>query len=323
MHGVVRYRRDDIVAVPRLDARGRTDAGVPVVGDVTRRPAVGPEVAIVGVATQGGRFPPAWRDILRTCIANGLSIENGLHELLADDPELRALADAAGVELRDLRRPPGGLDCATGANLEVDARIVLTVGSDCAIGKMTVSLELDRAARERGSRRSSSRPGRRGSQSRAGGSRSMPWWPTSSRAPAERLVIDGTPARRRPLVGRGAGLARPPLRTRVSRSGSTTGRFRTCSCSVIGWARPRSRARRASHPAARRARRAARAGGVAPPTGTRRGARAEHRRSRRPARHERPWPPRRTRPDCRRPIPFATGADALLDAVLASLLVIL
>ena len=104
----------------------------------------------MGVATQGGRFPPAWRDILRACIANGLSIENGLHEMLADDPELRALADAAGVELRDLRRPPGGLDCATGANLEVDSRIVLTVGSDCAIGKMTVSLELDRAARERG-----------------------------------------------------------------------------------------------------------------------------------------------------------------------------
>jgi uncharacterized NAD-dependent epimerase/dehydratase family protein len=109
-----------------------------------------PQVALVGVATQGGRFPPAWRDMLRACIANGLSIENGLHEMLADDAELRPLADAAGVELRDLRRPPHGLDCATGANLEVDARIVLTVGSDCAIGKMTVSLELDRTARERG-----------------------------------------------------------------------------------------------------------------------------------------------------------------------------
>jgi uncharacterized NAD-dependent epimerase/dehydratase family protein len=70
--------------------------------------------------------------------------------MLRDDPELRPLADAAGVELRDLRRPPPGLDCATGANLDVDAGIVLTVGSDCAIGKMTVSLELDRAARERG-----------------------------------------------------------------------------------------------------------------------------------------------------------------------------
>ena len=70
--------------------------------------------------------------------------------MVGDDPELSEVAARNGVELRDLRRPPPGLDCPTGANLEVDARIVLTVGSDCAIGKMTVSLELDRAARARG-----------------------------------------------------------------------------------------------------------------------------------------------------------------------------
>ena len=67
-------------------------------------------------------------------------------------PELVELAGRFGVELRDLRRPPAGLSVPTGANLEVPARIVLTVGSDCAIGKMTVSLELDREARARGLR---------------------------------------------------------------------------------------------------------------------------------------------------------------------------
>ena len=50
----------------------------------------------------------------------------------------------------DLRRPPADLNVPTGANLTIPARIVLTVGSDCAIGKMTVSLELDREARRRG-----------------------------------------------------------------------------------------------------------------------------------------------------------------------------
>ena len=104
----------------------------------------------MGVATQGGRFPPAWRAILADCVTSGLSIENGLHQMLADDEELRPLADRHGVELRDLRRPPEGLDCPSGENLEVRARIVLTVGSDCAIGKMTVALELDRDARARG-----------------------------------------------------------------------------------------------------------------------------------------------------------------------------
>ena len=150
MRGMLRYRRDDVVAILDSTRVGESEAGAPIVGDVESALGLEPQVAIVGVATQGGRFPPAWRDLLRSCIAGGLSIENGLHEMLGDDPELRPLADAAGVELRDLRRPPAGLDCATGANLEVDARIVLTVGSDCAIGKMTVSLELDRAARERG-----------------------------------------------------------------------------------------------------------------------------------------------------------------------------
>ena len=150
MHGVLRYRGSDVVAVLDSARAGESENGVPIVGDVEAALAFGPAVALVGVATQGGRFPAAWRDLLRDCIGAGLSIENGLHEMLADDPELRPLADRAGVELRDLRRPPAGLDCATGANLEVDARIVLTVGSDCAIGKMTVSLELDRVARERG-----------------------------------------------------------------------------------------------------------------------------------------------------------------------------
>ena len=150
MRGVLRYRRDDVVVIVDSRRAGETEAGVPIVADVDSALSFGPEVAIVGVATQGGRFPPAWRTILRRSIDAGLSIENGLHEMLGDDLELRPLADAAGVELRDLRRPPPGLDVATGANLEVDAQIVLTVGSDCAIGKMTVSLELDRVARERG-----------------------------------------------------------------------------------------------------------------------------------------------------------------------------
>jgi uncharacterized NAD-dependent epimerase/dehydratase family protein len=83
-------------------------------------------------------------------IEAGLDVESGLHEFLSDDPELVALAAAHDVRLRDLRRPPEGLSVATGANLAVDATIVLTVGSDCAIGKKTVAIELDRAARDQG-----------------------------------------------------------------------------------------------------------------------------------------------------------------------------
>jgi uncharacterized NAD-dependent epimerase/dehydratase family protein len=152
-HGVLRYRRDDVVAI--LDstrAAGDTDDGVPVVGSVDDAIRFNPNTALVGVATQGGRFPPAWIDLLESCIAKGLDVENGLHVFLGDDPELRELAARNNVELRDLRRPPADLSTATGANLAVPGTIVLTVGSDCAIGKMTVSLELDLEARRRGIR---------------------------------------------------------------------------------------------------------------------------------------------------------------------------
>jgi uncharacterized NAD-dependent epimerase/dehydratase family protein len=151
MRGVLRYRRDDVAAI--LDSSrdpGDTEGGVPVVRTVTDAKQYGPNTALVGVATQGGRFPPAWLDLLKECIEAGLDVENGLHVFLSDDPNLEELAHEHAVELRDLRKPPRDLSTATGANLAVPATIVLTVGSDCAIGKMTVSLELDREARARG-----------------------------------------------------------------------------------------------------------------------------------------------------------------------------
>jgi uncharacterized NAD-dependent epimerase/dehydratase family protein len=150
--GVMRYRPDDVVALLDSQRPGETEGGFPVVGTVADALRYGPTVALVGVATQGGRFPPAWRDLLKQSIAAGLAVENGLHEFITDDAELAALARERGVELRDLRKAPPGLNVPTGENLTHSATTILTVGSDCAIGKMTVSLELDREARRRGLR---------------------------------------------------------------------------------------------------------------------------------------------------------------------------
>ena len=152
MRGVLRYRPDDVAAILDSTRAGETEDGVPVVGTVEQALLLGPTTALVGVVTQGGRFPPAWMEVLRSCVEHGLDVANGLHVFLADDPELRALAAERGVELRDLRKPPADLSTATGENLSVHATIVLTVGSDCAIGKMTVSCELDLEARRRGLR---------------------------------------------------------------------------------------------------------------------------------------------------------------------------
>lgn len=150
MRGIIRYGPDPVVAILDSKRAGESHEGIPIVGSVDDAVRYEPTVAVVGVATQGGRFPPAWRHILKASIEAGLDVESGLHEFLSEDPELAELAQARGVTLRDLRKPPEGLSVPSGANLEVDARIVLTVGSDCAIGKKTVAVELDLEARRRG-----------------------------------------------------------------------------------------------------------------------------------------------------------------------------
>ena len=150
--GILRYAPDPTVAILDSTHAGQSYDGVPVVATVAEALPFGPTTAVVGVATQGGRFPPAWRELLKQSIAAGLDVESGLHEFVSEDGELVALAREHGVELRDLRKPPEGLNVPTGENLELPATIVLTVGSDCAIGKKTVALELDLEARRRGLR---------------------------------------------------------------------------------------------------------------------------------------------------------------------------
>jgi D-glutamate N-acetyltransferase len=150
--GVVRYGSDPVVAIVDSTAAGQTYEGVPIVATLAEALALGPRAttALVGVAVAGGRLPPEWHDLLRDVLEAGLDLESGMHEFLADDPELAAIATRRGVEIRDLRRPPADLSVPTGENLGHAASVVLTVGSDCAIGKKTVAIELDRAARARG-----------------------------------------------------------------------------------------------------------------------------------------------------------------------------
>jgi uncharacterized NAD-dependent epimerase/dehydratase family protein len=148
--GIIRYSPHPVAVILDSTRAGEAEQGIPIVATVEEAMGFRPTTAVVGVATQGGRFPPAWRELLKGCIRAGLDLESGLHEFISDDAELFELARQHGVELRDLRKPPEGLNVPTGANLDVDATIVLTVGSDCAIGKKTVAVELDLEARRRG-----------------------------------------------------------------------------------------------------------------------------------------------------------------------------
>ena len=150
MRGFVRYGPDPTVAILDSTRAGETFEGIPVVGRVADALCYAPTTALVGVAPTGGTLPQAWRELLKSCISNGLDLEAGMHTFLSDDAELVEHARRHSVELRDLRRPPEGLGVPTGENLRHGATVVHTVGSDCAIGKKTMALELHLEAKSRG-----------------------------------------------------------------------------------------------------------------------------------------------------------------------------
>ncbi len=160
-HGVIRYGTREVVAVIDSTEAGRTASGVepfclhpvPIVATLAEAIERGAERLLIGVAPPGGKLDPAWRPTLTAAVKAGLSLEAGLHTQLADDPELRDAAEEAGVNLRDLRAAPSDLTVPQGPYSRRDSvRVVHSVGSDTVIGKKVVTLELDRAARERGLR---------------------------------------------------------------------------------------------------------------------------------------------------------------------------
>lgn len=127
-------------------------AGIPVVADLEaaleRSPR--PEALLVGVAPQGGGLPDAWRPLLRRALRSGLDVWSGLHARLAEDEELAGLAEEHGRRLVDLRAPPPDLPVGTARAASTGAYRVLTVGTDCNVGKLTTTLELADGLRRRG-----------------------------------------------------------------------------------------------------------------------------------------------------------------------------
>jgi uncharacterized NAD-dependent epimerase/dehydratase family protein len=105
---------------------------------------------MIGVAISGGVLPSTWHWQLLTAIEAGLDIVNGLHTFVSDDEELRAAAEKHHVTIWDVRRPPDKKIVARFIPHRPGSHTILMVGSDCAVGKMTVALELDIEARKRG-----------------------------------------------------------------------------------------------------------------------------------------------------------------------------
>ena len=158
-NSVIRYLPERTVGVLDRQHAGRTaedvlgfGEGIPVVGSMREGLALGPTAILIGIAPQGGRMPSEWREWLAEALDGGCDLWSGLHTFLADDPMLAEKARKNGRKLLDLRRPPADLPIASGAAKATEAFRVLTMGTDCNVGKMTAQLQLIRALNARGVR---------------------------------------------------------------------------------------------------------------------------------------------------------------------------
>lgn len=159
-HGVIRYSKDHIAAVLDREHAGRSIAEVlpelgrdaPIVAKLEEGMAYEPTSLLLGVATPGGWMPAEWRELIKQSIEAGLEIVNGLHRFLSDDAEFVQLAEAHAVRLWDVRKPPSDIPLFSGRALDAPQKIVATVGSDCAVGKKTVAIELALAGEAAGTK---------------------------------------------------------------------------------------------------------------------------------------------------------------------------
>src|SRR4051812_17882713 len=168
-NSVIRYSADNVAAVldSRLAGKRVHDilgygGDIPIVASVDEGVARGADSLMVGIAVAGSELPADARAAVKRSIERGLHIWNGLHTFVADDPELGPLAQARGVEVHDVRRPPADLPVGAGRVRELEQTVVLAVGSDANIGKMTVMLQLRDVMRRRGVRASFAPTGQTG-----------------------------------------------------------------------------------------------------------------------------------------------------------------
>ncbi len=151
---LIRYRPDDIIGVIDRTAAPAMASELLGVGD--RVPVVAsisdleqPDAVYVGIAPPGGKLPENWRVILCEALERGIDVVSGLHEFLVDDAEYVKLAQASGCGLFDVRRNRFK-ETASGCGFRPGTVRIHTVGHDCSIGKMVVSMELQRGLAAQG-----------------------------------------------------------------------------------------------------------------------------------------------------------------------------
>lgn len=155
---LLRYSEANCVAVIDQDCPGESlpaltgiPRDVPIVASVADSLAYQPNVLAIGIAPAGGRLPDAWRQEIGQAIAAGMSVMNGLHTPLGNDPEIQAIL-RPDQWIWDMRQEPPGLSVGSGQARLLECLRVLMVGTDMSVGKMSTALELHQATLQRGLR---------------------------------------------------------------------------------------------------------------------------------------------------------------------------
>ncbi|MEP6833226.1 MAG: DUF1611 domain-containing protein [Gemmatimonas sp.] len=159
-NAAIRYIPNEVAAVLDSTSVSRSvqevlgfgGTSIPIVASFDEGMQHKPNALLIGIAPSGGQFPVAWRPIVLSALQLGLDVWSGLHTMLGDDAEFAAVARAHNATIRDLRRAPADLTVSKGRLRNVPQTIVLTVGMDCNMGKMTTQLQVIAAVRAKGHR---------------------------------------------------------------------------------------------------------------------------------------------------------------------------
>ncbi|MGI3211000.1 N-acetyltransferase DgcN [Roseovarius tibetensis] len=144
--GIRDWRPDNAVGQFRLEGCG-ADLGLTDMTLAEAR-AAGAKTLVIGVANRGGVISAAWKKVLVTAMEEGFDLAAGLHNLLRDEPDLRAVAEATGRTLHDVRVPEVSYPIADGKPRS--GKRCLPVGTDCSVGKMYTAMAMEREMHARG-----------------------------------------------------------------------------------------------------------------------------------------------------------------------------
>jgi uncharacterized NAD-dependent epimerase/dehydratase family protein len=145
-HGVVDWRRDWCVGQVRLPGCA-ADTGLPDM-TIADGKSAGARTMVVGAVNAGGVLPDHWVEPIVEAIAAGMDVASGLHVRLGSIPAIRAAAEKHGAKLHDVRHADRTF--ATGKGTKRPGKRILTVGTDCSVGKKYAALALEREMTARG-----------------------------------------------------------------------------------------------------------------------------------------------------------------------------